>query len=293
MSPRRSEPFPRVRFGGVSRVRRLDDRLLLAGCRVAAGVVLLPLALILWHLVDKGRHALTWTFFTHMPKPVGELGGGMANAILGTFILLGIAAALAVPVGVAAGVYLAEFGRGRFTTVVRYVADVLGGVPSIVVGVAAYGLVVVPMGRFSALAGGVALAILMLPTIVRSTEEIVRLVPRSYREGALALGAPDWRVTQQVVLPAATAGIATACMLALARAAGETAPLLFTALGNRFWSVALDRPIASLPVFIYDYARAPYEDWNRQAWTGALVLLMLIAMVSAALRWTTRRMRAR
>ncbi len=290
---RPTESFPRLRFGGVSPMRRVVDAVTLAACRVAAWAILLPLALILWHLIDKGRHALTWTFFTHMPKPVGETGGGMANAIVGTFLLLGIAAAIAVPVGVAAGVYLSEFGRGRFAATVRYVADVLSGVPSIVVGVAAYGLVVVPMGRFSALAGGVALAILMLPTIVRSTEEIVRLVPRSYREGALALGAPEWRVTQQVVLPAAATGIATACMLALARAAGETAPLLFTALGNRFWSVALDRPIASLPVFIYDYARSPYEDWNRQAWTGALVLLLLIALVSAALRIATRRMRAR
>ena len=289
--PRNREPFPRVRFGAVSRTRKLVNALALAACRVAAWLVLVPLGLILWHLIEKGRHALNWGFFVHMPKPVGETGGGMANAIAGTIVLLGIAAALAVPVGVAAGVYLAEYGRGRFASVVRYVADVLGGVPSIVVGVAAYGLVVVPMGRFSALAGGVALAILMLPTIVRSTEEIVRLVPRSYREGALALGAPEWRVTQQVMLPAASAGIATACMLALARAAGETAPLLFTALGNRFWSVALDRPIASLPVFIFDYARAPYEDWNRQAWTGALVLLVMIALISAALRLTTRRIR--
>jgi phosphate transport system permease protein len=289
--PRNREPFPRVRFGAVSRGRKVANALALAGCRVAAWLVLVPLGLILWHLIEKGRHALSLGFFVHMPKPVGETGGGMANAIAGTFVLLGIAAALAVPVGVAAGVYLAEYGRGRFSSVVRYVADVLGGVPSIVVGVAAYGLVVVPMGRFSALAGGVALAILMLPTIVRSTEEIMRLVPRSYREGALALGAPEWRVTQQVMLPAASAGIATACMLALARAAGETAPLLFTALGNRFWSVALDRPIASLPVLIYDYARAPYEDWNRQAWTGALVLLVMIALISAALRLTTRRIR--
>jgi phosphate transport system permease protein len=289
--PRSREPFPRVRFGAVSRGRKLMNALALGGCRVAAWLVLVPLGLILWHLIEKGRHALNWGFFLHMPKPVGEPGGGMANAIVGTFVLLGIAAGLAVPVGVAAGVYLAEYGRGRFASVVRYVADVLGGVPSIVVGVAAYGLVVVPMGRFSALAGGVALAILMLPTIVRSTEEIVRLVPRSYREGALALGAPEWRVTQQVMLPAASAGIATACTLALARAAGETAPLLFTALGNRFWSVALDRPIASLPVFIFDYARAPYEDWNRQAWTGALVLLVMIALISAALRLTTRRIR--
>jgi phosphate transport system permease protein len=256
-------------------------------------VVLLPLGLILWHLIEKGRYAFRWSFFVHLPKPVGEPGGGMANAIVGTFVLLGIAAAIAVPIGVGAGLYLAEYGRGRLATLVRYAADVLSGVPSIVVGVAAYGLVVVPMQRFSALAGGVALAILMLPTVVRSTEEIVRLVPRSYREGALALGAPDWRVTQQVVLPAATAGIVTACMLALARAAGETAPLLFTALGNRFWSLALDRPIASLPVFIFDYARAPYEDWNRQAWTGALVLLLLVAAVSLALRLATRRMRSR
>ncbi|MFI5370582.1 MAG: phosphate ABC transporter permease PstA [Candidatus Eisenbacteria bacterium] len=288
---RTREPFPRIRFGGVSRWRKVKNALTLLACRVAAWLVLLPLGMILWHLIDKGRHALTWGFFVHMPKPVGEPGGGMANAIVGTFVLLGIAAAIAVPVGVAAGVYLAEYGRGRFAMVVRYVADVLSGVPSIVIGVAAYGLVVVPMGRFSALAGGVALAILMLPTIVRSTEEIVLLVPRSYREGALALGAPEWRVTQNVVLPAASAGIATACMLALARAAGETAPLLFTALGNRFWSVALDRPIATLPVFIFDYARAPYEDWNRQAWTGALVLLLLIALVSAALRLSTRRIR--
>src|SRR5262249_17919367 len=200
-------------------------------------------------------------FFLHMPKPVGEPGGGMANAIVGTLILIGIGMLFAVPVGVGCGVYLAEYGAGRFASIVRYTSDVLGGVPSIVVGVAAYGLVVVPMGRFSAIAGGVALAILMLPTIIRSTEEVVRLVPQSYRHAALALGAPRWRVIEQVVIPAASAGIVTASMLALARAAGETAPLLFTALGNRFWSVALDRPIASLPVFIYDYARAPYDDW--------------------------------
>jgi phosphate transport system permease protein len=291
MTPRVPEPFPRIRFGGVSRTRRVTDAVVLGGCRVAAWLTLVPLGLVLWHLVDKGRHALTVGFFVHNPKPVGEPGGGMANAIVGTFVLLGIAAAIAVPVGVAAGVYLAEYGRNRFATTVRYVADVLSGVPSIVVGVVAYGLVVIPMGRFSAFAGGVSLAILMLPTIVRSTEEMVLLVPRSYREGALALGAPEWRVTQQVVLPAAAAGITTSCMLALARAAGETAPLLFTALGNRFWSVALDRPIGSLPVLIFDYARSPYEDWNRQAWTGALVLLILIALMSAALRYTTRRIR--
>ena len=213
----------------------------------------------------------------------------MANAIVGTLILVGLGALIAVPVGVGTGVYLAEYGGGRMSAIVRYTADLLAGVPSIVVGVAAYGLVVVPMGRFSAIAGGVALGILMLPTIVRTTEEVVRLVPQSYRHAALALGAPRWRVLQSVVVPAAWSGIATAIMLALARAAGETAPLLFTALGNRFWSLALDQPMASLPVFIFDYARAPYDDWNRQAWTGALVLLLVIATISALMRITTRR----
>jgi len=228
-----------------------------------------------------------------MPKPVGEPGGGMANAIVGTLILVGLGTLFAVPVGVGAGVYLAEFGRGRFSSLVRYTADLLSGVPSIVVGVAAYGLVVLPMGGFSALAGGVALGILMLPTIIRSTEEMVRLVPQSYREAALALGAPRWKVTQQVVIPAARAGIVTASMLAVARAAGETAPLLFTALGNRFWSTALTKPIASLPVFVFDYARAPYDDWNRQAWTGALVLVMMVTGISAVLRLTVRRVAQR
>ncbi|HEY2956511.1 MAG TPA: phosphate ABC transporter permease PstA [Candidatus Eisenbacteria bacterium] len=258
-------------------------------CVVSAAAILLPLGLIVGHLAAKGLPALRPGFFLHMPKPVGEPGGGMANAIVGTLILVGLGGLIAVPVGVGAGVYLAEYGGGRFGTVVRYTADLLSGVPSIVVGVAAYGMVVLPMGRFSAIAGGVALGILMLPTIIRSTEEVVRLVPQSYRHAALALGAPRWRVIQSVVIPAAGGGIVTAILLAVARAAGETAPLLFTALGNRFWSVALDQPIASLPVFIFDYARAPYDDWNRQAWTGALVLLFLVTAISAMLRITTRR----
>ncbi len=262
---------------------------MIAACYAAGALVVLPLALIVWHLVAKGWPALSIGFFTDLPKPVGEAGGGMANAIVGTLILVGLGALFAVPVGVAAGVYLAEFGRGRFSAVVRYTADLLGGVPSIVIGVAAYGLVVIPMGGFSALAGGVALSILMLPTIIRSTEEVVRLVPQSYREAALALGAPRWKVTQQVVIPAAGAGIVTASMLAVARAAGETAPLLFTALGNRFWSISLTKPIASLPVMVFDYARAPYDDWNRQAWTGALVLVMIVTAISALLRLTVKR----
>lgn len=275
------------------RARALWSASFVALCVASAALVLVPLASIVWQLAAKGLPGLTLDFFLHMPKPVGEVGGGMANAIVGTLILVGLGALLAVPTGVAAGVYLAEFGAGRFGGAIRYATDLLAGVPSIVVGVAAYGLVVVPMGRFSALAGGVALSILMLPTIIRSTEEVVRLVPRSYREGALALGAHRWRVTQGVVLPAARSGIVTACMLAVARAAGETAPLLFTALGNRFWSTALDRPIASLPVFIYDYAKAPYDDWNRQAWTAALALVLLTMLLSLALRLAIRRVRTR
>ncbi len=286
---------PAVRpLGALVRFRRiLWDRIVVTACYGAAALVILPLGLIVWHLIAKGLPSLTLDFFTRMPAPVGETGGGMANAIVGTGIMVGIGAMCAVPIGIAAGIYLAEYGRGQFASLVRYTTDLLGGVPSIVVGVTAYGLVVIPMGGFSALAGGVALAILMLPTIIRSTEEMVRLVPQSYRHAAMALGAPRWKVIQQVVLPAARAGIVTASMLAVARAAGETAPLLFTALGNRFWSTRLDEPIASLPIFIFDYARAPYDDWNRQAWTGALVLVLLVTLISATLRVTTRRVRSR
>ena len=271
--------------------RVIWDRLVVGACYLSAALVVLPLGLILWHLISLGAPGLSIEFFTRMPTPVGETGGGMANAIVGTLILVGLGAVIAVPVGIAAGIYLAEYGRGRFAGLVRYTTELLSGVPSIVVGVAAYGLVVVPMGNFSALAGSVALAILMLPTVIRSTEEMIRLVPQSYRHGALALGAPRWKVIQQVVVPAARSGIITATMLAVARAAGETAPLLFTALGNRFWSTSLVEPIGSLPIFIYDYARAPYEDWNRQAWTAALVLVLLVTLISAVLRITVRRIR--
>lgn len=269
--------------------RSLVNRAALGACYLAALLVVLPLVLIVWHLVAKGLPALNLDFFLHMPKPVGESGGGMANAIVGTLIVVGMGGLIAIPLGMAAGVYLAEYGHGRFAMLVRYTTDVLSGVPSIVVGVVAYGLVVIPMGHFSGIAGSVALSILMLPPIIRATEEMVRLVPQSYRQGALALGAPRWKVTQQVVLPAARAGIVTAAMLAVARAAGETAPLLFTALGNRFWSVQIDQPMATLPVFIFDYARAPYADWNRQAWTGALVLVLLVALISGVLRLKVRR----
>ena len=269
------------------------NRVALAACGLAATLVVLPLVLIVGYLLGHGLSGLNWAFFTHMPKPVGEAGGGMANAIVGTLLVVGTAALMAIPLGVAAGVYLAEFGRGRFASLVRYTTDVLSGVPSIVVGVVAYGLVVVPLGHFSGFAGSVALAILMLPPIIRATEEMVRLVPQSYRQAALALGAPRWKTTQQIVIPAARAGIMTATMLAVARAAGETAPLLFTALGNRFWSLSMDQPIATLPVFIFDYAKAPYTDWNRQAWTGALVLVLLVTTISLILKLTVRRVRDR
>jgi phosphate transport system permease protein len=271
--------------------RRAWSAVALGACVLAALVLCVPITLLVWHLLAHGLPELRPGFFVHLPKPVGEPGGGMVNAIVGTLVLVGIGTAIAVPVGVGTGIYLAEFGESRFAGALRYAVDVLGGVPSIVVGVAVYGLIVLPMGRFSAVAGGVALGILMLATIIRSTEEVVRLVPQSYRQAALALGAPRWRVVQSIVLPAASGGIATATMLAIARAAGETAPLLFTALGNRFWSLKLDQPIASLPVMIFDYARSPYPDWNAQAWTGALVLFLLITLLAGFMRWTTRRIR--
>jgi phosphate transport system permease protein len=276
---------------GVHWTRRVGNRVAIGACVFATAMVVLPLGLLVVRLLGAGLHGLSLGFFIHMPKPVGEPGGGMANAIVGTLIVIGIGAAIAVPLGVAAGLYLAEYSRERLSSVVRYTADVLAGAPSIVVGVAVFGLLVVPMGHFSALAGGVALAVLMLPTIVRATEEVVRLVPASYRQAALAHGAPSWVATMRVVLPAARAGVTTAALLAVARASGETAPLLFTALGNRFWSLHLDQPIATLPVMIYDYARAPYADWNSQAWTGALTLLVLVTLLSALMRLATRNIR--
>ena len=276
---------------GVDWRRRVANRVAIGACVLATALVVLPLGLLVLRLLESGLRGLSLGFFVHMPKPVGEPGGGMANAIVGTLITVGIGAAIAVPVGVAAGVYLSEYGRERLAGVVRYTADVLAGAPSIVVGVAVFGLLVVPMGHFSALAGGVALAVLMLPTVVRATEEVVRLVPASYRQAALALGSQRWVATMRVVLPAARAGVTTAALLAVARASGETAPLLFTALGNRFWSVRVDQPIATLPVMIYDYARAPYPDWNSQAWTGALTLLVLVTVLSALMRLATRSIR--
>lgn len=255
---------------------------------VAALIAIVPLAFIFYYTISKGITYLNLDFFIQMPKPVGESGGGMANAIVGTLILIGIGGAIGIPVGMMSGTYLSEFGNNKFGSIVRFLTDVLSGVPSIVVGVVAYTLVVVPMKHFSALAGGIALGILMIPIITRTTEEMIKLVPHSLREAGLALGIPKWRTTLSIILRSAWKGIATGILLGLSRAAGETAPLLFTALGNRFWSTKIGQPIASLPVYIYDYAKAPFEDWNNQAWTAALVLILLISVFSLLFRFLTR-----
>lgn len=255
---------------------------------VVSLLAIVPLAFIFYYTVSKGITHLNLDFFISMPKPVGESGGGMANAIVGTLILVGIGGAIGLPIGIMAGIYLAEFGNNKFGFLLRFLTDVLSGIPSIVVGVVAYTLVVIPMGHFSALAGGVALAILMIPTVTRTTEEMIKLVPHSYREAGLGLGIPKWKTSLFIVLRTAWKGIATGILLALSRAAGETAPLLFTALGNRFWSTNIFQPIASLTVYIYDYARAPFEDWNNQAWTAALVLILFISIFSIAFRIITR-----
>jgi phosphate transport system permease protein len=267
---------------------RAIDGLMSALCALATLCAVVSLLAVLGYVVGRGVGGLSWSFFTALPKPVGESGGGMANALLGTLILVGLASLISVPLGVLGGIYLAEYGHRRFARLVRFVADVMTGVPSIVVGIVVYMLLVLSMRRFSALAGGVALAILMLPVVTRSTEELVKLVPESLREAAMALGTARWRVTAKVVLPIAAPGIATGIMLAIARAAGETAPLLFTALSSRFFSDGLDRPIASLPVQIFTYAVAPYPDWQQQAWTGALVLVGLVLVLNLAARRLTR-----
>jgi phosphate transport system permease protein len=251
---------------------------------VAAFAVVSILFLILGYLIWNGGKSLSWSFFTQLPKPVGETGGGMANAILGSLKLLMLAAVMGLPVGLLAGVYLAEFGGKTFSFVIRYTTDLLNGVPSIVIGIFAYSLVVLPVKHFSALAGGVALGMMVIPITVRSTEEFLRAVPGTLREGAMALGASKWKTIVTVVLPAASAGILTGMLLALARVAGETAPLLFTAFGNRFWSPGFGQPTASLPVMIYTYAIAPYDDWHRQAWAAGLVLLGLVLVANLGAR---------
>src|SRR5205809_36479 len=251
---------------------------------------LVPLALILFFVVSQGIRALNWSFFTQLPKPVGEVGGGMANSIVGTLILTGLGSIFAVPIGVLSGVYMSEYAGSRFAALIRFAADTLNGVPSIVIGIFAYGVLVLPFRHFSALAGGLALGIMMIPIIARTTEELLLLVPGTMREGALALGATRARAVFSVVLPSALPGIITGVVLALARIAGETAPLLFTAFNNHYFTTALNQPISSLTVQVYTYAISPYADWLRQAWAGALVLVSIVLVCSILARLATRRL---
>ncbi len=255
---------------------------------LSALLVVAPLFLVLYFLIREGASSLDWSFFTQLPKPAGEPGGGMANAIVGTIALLAMAAAIGVPVGVMGGVYLAEYGSARSNYWLRFAADVLNGVPSIVWGMVVYALLVVPFKTFSAYAGGVALGLMMIPLVMRTTEEVLVLVPQSYREAALALGIARWKIITVIVVKTALKGIVTGVLIALARVAGETAPLLFTALGNNFWNHSLAEPIAALPLQIFSYAISPYDDWHRQAWAGALVLMMLILSCNVVVRFVSR-----
>jgi phosphate transport system permease protein len=273
-----------------ARLRGIGDRLATSLAVLSTILVILPLVAIFVYLLVKGARSVNLAFFTQIPKPVGEVGGGMANAIVGSATLLGIASVLGVPVGIGGGVYLAEFGRGtKLANAIRFTADVLNGVPSIVMGIAAYALIVMPQGHFSAFAGGVALGIMMIPTICRTTEEMLLMVPHAVREAALGLGVPNWRSVLSITVRTASPGIITGCMLAFARVAGETAPLLFTALGNDYWSTSLNEPIAALPLQIYVYAISPFDDWHRLAWAGALVLILLIVFAVSLVRYVTSR----
>lgn len=273
----------------ISLRRRVTDHVMTGVAVLTVVLVLAPLIAIFGYLVYKGVGSINWAFLTQTPKPVGEAGGGMANAIVGSVLILGIASIFGVPLGIGAGIYLAEFGRNRLGDAIRFTADVLNGVPSIVIGIVAYSIVVLYQKHFSAFAGGVALAIMMVPTICRTTEEMLLLVPQALREAAYGLGIPRWRTTLSITLRTATSGVITGIMLAFARVAGETAPLLFTAFGNQFWNVRTDQPTAALPLQIFNYAISPYDEWHRQAWAGALVLIILIVSAVAAVRLAVRR----
>jgi phosphate transport system permease protein len=273
----------------ISLRRRITDHVMTGAAVLTVVMVLVLLFAIFAYVVYRGIGSINWAFMTQTPKPVGEAGGGMANAIVGSAVMLALASIIGVPLGVGAGIYLAEFGRNRLGDSIRFTADVLSGVPSIVIGIVAYSIVVLTQKHFSALAGGVALAIMMIPTITRTTEEMLLLVPQALREAAYGLGIPRWRTTLSITLRTATSGVITGIMLAFARVAGETAPLLFTALGNQFWNLKINQPTAALPLQIYTYALSPYDDWHRQAWAGALVLIILIVTSVAAVRFAVRR----
>jgi phosphate transport system permease protein len=275
-------------LGMRDRRRRAVNVIMLTLTGVAAVLVTVPLLLIFFYLLSTGTSALNLDFFTQVPAPTGEAGGGMANAMVGTLMIVGLAALIGLPVAIGAGIYLAEAGTSRLANLVRFVADVMNGIPSIVIGIFVWATVVLAMGGFSAFAGGVALAIMLLPIVTRTTEEMLRLVPRELREAGLALGFTRWRATMGIVLPAARSGILTGILVALARIAGETAPLLFTAFGNPFWQLRLDEPVAALPLMIFRYAISPYDDWHRQAWAASLVLIALVLVISLTARFLIR-----
>ena len=279
---------PLASLGFRDRRRRIVSRVMLALTGVAALLTVIPLLLIFWHLLRAGFSSLNPEFFTNVPAPVGETGGGVGNGVLGTFILVLLAGAMGLPVAIGAGIFLAEAEGGRMANAIRFITDVMNGIPSIVIGIFVWAWVVVSYGGFSAFAGGVALAIMLLPMVTRTTEEMVRLVPRELKEGGLALGFTRWRTTLGIVLPAARSGILTGVLIALARIAGETAPLLFTAFGNPFWSAGLNEPIAALPVQIFQYAISPYEEQHRQAWAASLLLIALVLAMSMAARFLIR-----
>lgn len=270
------------------RRRRIINTVMIWLCVLAGVITILPLLYIFFYTTQSGISSLNLDFFTQLPKPVGEEGGGMANAIVGSLILIGIGALIGIPVGILSGIYISEYSKSFIATIIKFTTDILSGVPSIVIGIFAYGVMVIPMQRFSALAGGFALGILMIPTITKITEEMLKLVPQSLREASLALGISRWKTTLRIVLSAASSGIITGILLAIARAAGETAPLLFTAFGNSFWQTNIDEPMAALPLQIFIYAISPYEDWHRQAWAGAFVLIFLVFIVNLLVRYVTR-----
>ncbi len=265
-------------------IRKYKERAFLAFVYASAVIAILPLISILGYVFIQGFSALNWQFFTHLPTPAGEVGGGIANGIVGTFIILSMASLFGLPIGVLGGIWLAEYGQGKTGFFIRYAADVLAGIPSIVIGIFIYTLFVLTMHRFSALAGGIALALIMIPTITRTTEELIKMVPLNLRESGLALGLPQWKVTWQIVFKTAWNGIFTGIMLAVARIAGETAPLLFTSFNNQFWSFALDQPMASMTIQIFNYAISPFEDWHAKAWAGALTLSAIILAINLLVR---------
>jgi phosphate transport system permease protein len=273
----------------ISWTRKLSNNLLTLFAVGSSILVIVPLFAIFAYLVMKGVGSINWAFLTQAPKPVGEPGGGMGNAIVGSGIILGLASLIGIPLGIGAGIYLSEYGHNWLGNAVRFTADVLNGIPSIVVGISVYGLVVITQKHFSAVAGGVALGIMMIPTVSRATEEMLLLVPRTIREAAWGLGVSQWRATLSVTLKTASAGVITGVMLAFARAAGETAPLLFTAFGNQFWSFNINQPTAALPIQIFAYAISPFDEWHKQAWAGALVLILLIVAAVTAVRVVTSR----